>query len=161
MVLSSCPHYENYIKSNGFEFYDLIVENFIGPKRKIKQVCTFIYLVSISFWKKHKYYRWNTYALILLYAYFQMCSCFECSYSGVHLHACLQCIFFGCNMNHMQDHIKESGHFLGRAHCFVISLYILTLINSNNSFIFRSTTKIWIYQMFQMWLLYLSWRSIG
>lgn len=38
MVLSTCPHYENYVKTNGFEFYDLIVKNFIGPKRKIKQV---------------------------------------------------------------------------------------------------------------------------
>ncbi|XKL59233.1 hypothetical protein PGB90_000249 [Kerria lacca] len=79
MVLSTCPHYENYVKTNGFEFYDLIVKNFIGPKRKIKQNCI----------------------------------CFECPYSGIHLHACLHCIFFGCNSNHMEEHSKQSGHILG------------------------------------------------
>ena len=38
MVLSTCPHYEHYIQSNGFEFYDLMLENFTGPKKRSQEV---------------------------------------------------------------------------------------------------------------------------
>lgn len=79
MVLSNCLHYENYVQNTGLEFYDLVVENFIGPKKKVKQNCF----------------------------------CFECPYSGVHLHACLHCVFFGCNPKHMEEHKIQTGHVLG------------------------------------------------
>jgi hypothetical protein len=58
-----------------------------------------------------------------------LCYCSLCKRRGPRLHACLQCIFFGCYSGHIQEHYKVKNHFLGKNnitfHTFVKLLSLL------------------------------------
>ena len=59
------------------------------------------------------------------------CVCFPCGDDRPRLHACLQCVFFGCHGNdHIQEHAKDKDHNLavdlayGAVYCFTCEDYV-------------------------------------
>uniref|UniRef100_A0AAR5PS03 Ubiquitin carboxyl-terminal hydrolase n=2 Tax=Dendroctonus ponderosae TaxID=77166 RepID=A0AAR5PS03_DENPD len=55
--------------------------------------------------------------------------CHTCRNRGPHLHACLECVFFGCH-RHIRDHNDDAGHsfsielYYGQVHCASCGDYI-------------------------------------
>ncbi|XP_077490268.1 ubiquitin carboxyl-terminal hydrolase nonstop isoform X1 [Amblyomma americanum] len=61
----------------------------------------------------------------------QLCACHTCHARGPRLHACLQCVYFGCYGNrHIHEHARASQHLLavdisyGVVYCFTCADYV-------------------------------------
>eukprot|EP00731_Ephydatia_muelleri_P038015 Em0630g1a len=100
-----CVHFQEYKKARGLQSYRVIYRYLVRP-------------LSVS--AEARKLKAKT------------CLCHVCHNSSLRLHACLHCVFFGCLEpdNHMQLHVKATGHSLaielnyGIAFCFKCKDYI-------------------------------------
>lgn len=46
------------------------------------------------------------------------CLCYKCGGSGPQLYSCLQCIYFGCKGAHINDHCKQTKHYIVLELCY-------------------------------------------
>lgn len=100
-----CVHFQEYKKARGLQSYRVIYRYLVRP-------------LSVS--AEARKLKAKT------------CLCHVCHNSSLRLHACLHCVFFGCLEpdNHMQLHVKATGHALaielnyGIAFCFKCKDYI-------------------------------------
>lgn len=102
MSAHGCPHLTSFKETNGTDAYRLISAYFVCCVSKDARA------------KKA-----------------QICVCHVCHATSPRLHACLQCVYFGCYAKqHIHEHVHASQHMLavdisyGVVHCFACNDYV-------------------------------------